>query len=579
MAILFGYTSYPAEALSNVFHQVKHRGGQNFQSGFMPSMDLQVGFSIGSQEVVHQHSSGLYQQETQSIVVAGNVTDRHHQRLSPQQILQLYKDQGIACLQNLMGAYVMVICDGNQIYLVRDDTGLRTVYYSVQNNRLMFCNEAKGIYALPFFNKVMNKKAIATYFTYSFLPLQTTMMQDVYELPAGSYLHYTSPQHTKVVRFFKGEQISKSSKLSVEHWSHTIRTQVRQEITDHLFADQETGVFLSGGLDSSIIAAQAASLSDKPIHTFSIHFGNKYRNELYYADLIAKKYQTYHHEVEIKPKNFLPTLRKSIWHLDDPIGDPITIPNMELARFASEITPVIFNGEGGDPCFGGPKNIPMLLEHWYDGINQEKNFREKSYLASYRRGYAYLDQILAPELLQALDKQSLETILTPFFEQPTQNFLDKLMSINMRLKGAHLILPKVERMLGAVGVTPISPLFTAEIVQSSLAMPSTLKLHQGIEKYILKQAFQGDIPSQIIKRPKSGMRVPLHYWFRGEMKKYAKKILSPKNVKAAGLFNPKTVKLILKYDKSTGIRRHGLLLWMMITLEIWRRIFIENESL
>lgn len=580
MSVIFGCSHAKEGDLVRMYTRVKHRGGADFESVLAQKADLTMGFGIPAHENIHRVSSGIAQQGEISLVASGNITNFDYETLSPQSLLELYMQQGIGFLKRIRGAYTLTIADREEVYIARDGTGQRTVFYTTQQNRLAFCNEAKGIYALPHFSKALNRSAVATYFTFSFLPMQTTMMQDVYELPAGYYAHYHPQRGMQTHRFFELEAFPKAAEQSTEYWINRVKTEVDQEIRAKMSTEKEIGVFLSGGLDSSILAARVAQLAPKQIHTYSIHFGKKYRNELHYARKVADRYQTNHHEVEIKPKDFVPKLREAIWYLDDPVGDPITVPNFELARFASQTTPVVFNGEGGDPCFGGPKNIPMLLNHWYGGIEQEAHFREKAYLASYRRGYAYLQQILAPELLQRFDEdQQLVPILTPFFERENQNFLDKLMTINMRLKGAHLILPKVERMLAAVGVTPVSPLFTSEIAKTSLEMPSNLKLHQGVEKYILKQAYQHEVPDEIIRRPKSGMRVPLHYWFQGEMKRYAKKMLSSKNVKKSGLFNPATVKTILKYNKETGIHRHGLLIWMMLTLEIWQQLFIEGEDL
>ena len=355
---------------------------------------------------------------------------------------------------------------------------------------------------------------------------------------------------------------------------------VDQDIYVDLFVknkgQKEVGIFLSGGLDSSIIAAQIAQRHPRPVHTFSIHFGKNYPNELEYAKSVADRYKTIHHEVEICPKDFLPNIRKTIWHLDD----PITIPNFELAKYVAQHVPIIFNGEGSDPCFGGPKNIPMLLGHWYGGIQREKHFREKAYLASYRRSYKHLRELLSPALLEQLDEEEfLESVLVPFFEEPRLNFLDKLMSINIRLKGAHLIFPKVERILGAAGLPAVAPFFTQTLVQSSMEMPSKYKLNKGIEKYILKDFFAKDLSYSIIGRPKSGMRVPVHYWFQGEMKGYKKQLLNAKSIQQAGIFNPKTVQLLLKYSNDKGLKRHGLLTWMIMTFEIWRQIFIEKQTI
>jgi asparagine synthase (glutamine-hydrolysing) len=158
------------------------------------------------------------------------------------------------------------------------------------------------------------------------------------------------------------------------------------------------------------------------------------------------------------------------------------------------------------------------------------------------------------------------------------HFLNKLMAINIRLKGAHLILPKVERMLAASGIAPLSPLFSEEMVRLSMQLPPRLKLSRGVEKVILKRAFASRLPESVIERPKSGMRVPVHFWFQGEMRRYARSILSSKAIRAAGIFQPQRVKQLLDYSTEEGPGRYGLRLWMLLTFELWRRIVIEREA-
>ena len=170
-------------------------------------------------------------------------------------------------------------------------------------------------------------------------------------------------------------------------------------------------------------------------------------------------------------------------------------------------------------------------------------------------------------------------MIRPFFKARRPSlFLDKLTAINIRLKGAHLILPKVERMMGAAGIIPLSPLFSTEMVRFSYQMPSRLKLFGGVEKVLLKRTDADQLPAEVIARPKSGMRVPVHFWFRGELKRYARKILDRRQLPRVGLFDPQRVQQLLDYNTQEGPGRYGIRLWMLLTLEIWRRIVVEGEA-
>jgi len=221
----------------------------------------------------------------------------------------------------------------------------------------------------------------------------------------------------------------------------------------------------------------------------------------------------------------------------------------------------------------------MMLQHWY-GVPREKNFRERAYLASYRRAYDECTRLLHEDVCERIDwSRDLESVLTPHFEEtPLRCFLNKLMAINIRLKGAHLILPKVERMLAASGLTPLSPLFDEDLIRLSFQMPPRMKLRHGVEKWALKRAFDDALPAEVIARPKSGMRVPVHFWFRGEMRRTARRTLSPRQLRRDRIFNVDRVKQLLKYDIDEGAGRYGMRLWMLMTFELWRRQTVEGSS-
>ncbi|MFK7765662.1 MAG: asparagine synthetase B [Mariniblastus sp.] len=485
--------------------------------------------------------------------------------------------------KKLSGDFVVAAVSAEaELFLCRDGAGARTIYYATFKDRFYFASEPKAIWSTPEFPRKIDPNSIAKYLTFSFVPNSETMLRDVFELPAGHILHRTPDGTIVIRRFFEFEKTRQINLADGDSWADKFRETFAGTIRDRLaLTNGDPHLFLSGGLDSSIVAAELKNQIEgtpRKIRTFAMHFGADYPNELEFAKSVADRIGTEHMEVLIEPKSFLPNLRKMVWHLDDPIGDPITMPNFSLAQTLAGKTDFVFNGEGGDPCFGGPKNIPMMLMHWYGG-EREPLFREKAYLSSYRRAYEELDHLLTPWIDSRIDRSELTSILTPFFECKTpERLLDKLAAINIRLKGAHLILPKVERMLAASGISPLSPLFASEMVEFSFQIPSTQKLGGGIEKVILKDAYRDQLPIDVIKRPKSGMRVPVHFWFQGELKKYARHILSKRHVNRAGIFNHHRVKQLLDYNIEEGNGRYGMRLWMLLTFEIWRRIVVEGES-
>jgi len=583
MSALFGFSGPPDEKLITAMDAVlRHRGQGDLQQNASPLATLAAREQPSDHAAVFRAGGVLHQQHT-TIAAAGAFWGKHAPT-SLEELLRRYHEQGPNFVAALNGAFVMAISDGEELHLFRDGAGARTIFYAQHQSRLLFAIEPKGVWRAPGFSRQLRPAAVAEYLSFSFIPGERTLLEGLFELPAGSRLHYSHGE-LETIRYFQFELPSdthgeESEQLADAHWVDQFREAHRQAVADRLSLDRPVAVFLSGGLDSSVIAAEIAQQTSQTIHTFSIHFGKQYANELDFAQMVADRCRTEHEEVLIEPRGFLPRLREMIWRLDDVIGDPITMPNYELSAHVSRNFQSAFNGEGGDPLFGGPKNLPMLLHHWYGVPDRRENFREQLYLASYRRGYDELSRLLSPDFKARIDfSADLEQILTPFFrcEYPT-SFLDKLMAINTRLKGAHLILPKVERMTGAWGLTPLSPLFDERLIRLAFQLPGRMKLQAGVEKIVIKQAYADLLPAEVIDRPKSGMRVPVHYWFQSEMRRYARKILSPKAIRQAGIFDPVRVKQLLDYNTEEGPGRYGLRLWMLITFEIYRRMVIEGEE-
>ncbi len=589
MSALFGFTGPPCrDWLVAMGGAIRHRGRTACR--MIETPQLSIGYSHDDAcDGLGVASGGLWQDGEQVCGLAGFLTQLPESsgQTLPRQLLR--GDQPFSeRLRAIRGDYVLAAFDGERLQLARDAAGLRSLSYAQHDGRLFFAVEPKAILAVPGFPRRLRTASLAQYLAFSFVPPPHTMLEGLEALPAGHLLTVSRGGSLKRERFFvlEAEEVAAERLRSspVDDDDHPtvdgFRRQFSKVVADRLPAAGPVGVFLSGGLDSSLVAAEVAEQASGRVCTYSLHFGERYPNELAYAAEVAQRIGSTHHEVLLQPKDFLPRLREMIWQLDDPIGDPITMPNYELARRVASEHRVVLNGEGGDPCFGGPKNLPMLLQHWYGDPDRRDTFREEAYLASYRRAYEEIGRLLTPEAAREVESQrDLVGVLQPFFRGPRPvHFLNKLMAINIRLKGAHLILPKVERMLAASGITPLSPLFSEEMVRLSMQLPPRLKLSRGVEKVILKRAFASRLPASVIERPKSGMRVPVHFWFQGEMRRYARSILSSKAVRAAGIFQPQRVKQLLDYSTEEGPGRYGLRLWMLLTFELWRRIVIEREA-
>jgi asparagine synthase (glutamine-hydrolysing) len=486
---------------------------------------------------------------------------------------------GVDTIPELPGEWILAIRTNDRLVVARDAAGVRTAYWGRHGGRVLVAVEPKGVVAAPGFPRRIHPPSVAQFLAFSFVPGERTALADLFEIPAGHRLDVDlASGTTRLVRWFLHEEIDVADGPA-EAWVAPTRAAIDRAVATRLPDGEPVSTFLSGGLDSSLVTAAAAvsrrERGEPPPISWSLHFGERYPHELEFAGAVADRVGTDHRVVEVSGRAVATDLRRLVWHLDEPIGDPVTAGNFVLAEAAARESAWILNGEGGDPLFGGPKNLPMLLAHWYP-TGTDPRFREAQYLATWRRAGEEIGTLLHPDVLAEVDlERDLDGVVRPYFvaDRP-KYFLNKLMVANMRLKGAHLILPKVDRMLGAHAVAPLSPLFDQDVLRLSLEMPPTAKLRFGVEKWVLKQAYADLLPRAVIDRPKSGMRVPVRWWFQGELKRVARDLLSPRAVRRGGVFRPDRVREILRYR--TG--RDGLRIWMLVTFELWRRLVVEGET-
>ncbi|MGQ9481569.1 asparagine synthetase B family protein [Chloroflexus sp.] len=374
--------------------------------------------------------------------------------------------------------------------------------------------------------------------------------------------------------FWEPQEYEWNTDEPVEGHTQRLRTLLEQSVAERLPTAQEVGVFLSGGIDSSLVTALAARLHNRTVRTYAIHFGREFPNELAYSGLVAAHCGTEHTVHTFDGKTIADYLPETVALLDCPVGDPLTTPNLLLARAAArDGLSVILNGEGGDPVFGGPKNTPMLMFELHRE-DLDPVVRARVYLRSYRKCYTELQRLFTPDILNALiGAPPPERHVQPYLEAPhMRSYLNRLLYANIRTKGAHHILPKVERLTAANGIEGRSPLFDPRLIDAAFAIPPTLKLHGLQEKWVLKLAVRDLLPATILNRPKSGMRVPVQHWLQGPLRTMANDLLLGSQARTRGLFCEQTVRAWIQ-GRGLIWKRHGQFLWLLLTLELWLRAY------
>lgn len=477
-------------------------------------------------------------------------------------------------LTELSGAFALAWQTGPEsLLLLRDPMGERTLFYARCGAGLIFASSLDLLLQTGLIPRQLNLDVLTRYLSYAYLPGRETLIQGVFELLPGEKLNWQAGQiHTASY----WQLPTAESELNPETAQQGLREAIEVAVERRLPPQEAVCASLSGGIDSSLVVALLARLSPRPVHTWSVSFGKAYRNELPFSQAVAEAYQTQHRVLEVHPRTVLYFLDETLALLGNPIGDPLTVPNALLFRAASEVGPVLFNGEGGDPLFGGPKNIPMLLALLYASEDQDPvSSTVMTYLQSYRKLYNDLPELLNASTQAALTPDLLKTDLRPWFDaEAGKSLVQKLMTVNTRLKGAHHILYKVNALSRGLGMLPASPLFDSEVAKWAFRVPPQLKLMGSEEKYILKQAVSDLLPEQVLKRPKSGMQVPVELWFRpgGPLHREAKKRL--KNLARYPWFNPVYLNQLMAWELGGYLPRHGLKVWILLSLEAWLRHYL-----
>ncbi|MFH0774861.1 MAG: asparagine synthase (glutamine-hydrolyzing) [bacterium] len=541
-----------------------------------------------------------------------NLTNRGHRfktKTDTETVIHLYEEYGVQCVQHLRGMFAFAIWDEKKkrLFLARDRIGKKPLCYAFTKNSFIFASELKAILEDSDIDRQINLEAIHHYLTYQCVPSPMTIFAQIKKLPPA-HIMVIEDGKMELERYWRPEYIPKTSLKEPEIIEHILEI-LKEATRIRLISDVPLGAFLSGGIDSSATVAMMSQLMDKPVKTFSIGFPEASFNELSFARVVADRFKTEHYEFIVKP-DALDILPKIVWHYDEPYSDSSCIPTYYLSQLTKQHVTVALNGDGGDETFAGYERylaykltscyekVPKFIRDGIfaflkafpesssrrDFIRGAKRFAEVMAEPSERRYIRWLsifsnglkDKIYSEEMKERMKSiDSVEIVAESFKRSGTNDLLDTLLFVDTMNYLPEVLMVKVDIASMAHSLECRSPFLDHKLVEFAASIPSNLKLKGKKTKYILKKALSGILPEKILNRGKMGFGVPLSFWFREELKDYARELLLCKKADR-GYFEQKEIKNLLE-EHISGRVNHSYRIFSLIMLELWHQTFVDKR--
>lgn len=466
------------------------------------------------------------------------------------------------------GSSASIDPSGPTLTLTRDPFGWNSAYTTQIGEVLWYASDPRVLQRLDGVSDRLDPAALHGYLCFSYVPTPLTLIAGVSALPAGERMIVTSTGE----RYCEKQPVWRELRpleLSEEMAVAQLRERLRTAVVQRVGAEREVGVFLSGGIDSSLIAALLVELGVK-IHLFTLDFGPPFDAELPYAQQVAAHLRQSLNVVPARPSKIRAALVSTAAALEQPFGDGVTVPLYLLGQAAAERVDVVFNGEGGDQLFGGWTNKPMIAAELY---GKEDYDRAAAYLNTYHRFYRLTDQFYTSGAQSAVDGVDVGGWMRPALNaEGFTSLLHRLRAAGLWLKGAQNIVPRATQLAKAHGLRVRSPFFDRALTDWTFALPPEWFLRGACEKYLLKRAAEPYLPSGVVWREKRGMGVPTTEWCLGPLRREVARRLNPRRLKRDGWFEPKAVAALRRGKGQPGEfrrRRIGEKLWTLLMLHVW----------
>jgi asparagine synthase (glutamine-hydrolysing) len=532
---------------------------------------------------------------------------RFRSRVDVEVIAHAYEEYGEAFVERLRGMFALALWDSRTSTLIaaRDRAGEKPLYYTETSQGLLLASEVKALLARPEVSRELDLEALDEFLTYEYVIAPRTMIRGIRKLPAAHFLRYRDGR-VELRRYWD------ATSVAVRAWEEpdaiaAVRAALAKAVDNQMMSDVPLGIFLSGGIDSSAVAAfmsQAAERRGVSVQSFSLGFDEGSYNELPYAREIAQRFGTVHREDVVTP-DLVDLFDRLVVHLDEPFADVSLFPTYLVSCLARDHVKVVLGGDGGDELFGGydayaAYQLAARLERIAPGaafkaayvlasllpptekkkgfINKVRRFTEgmattPSGIGQYR-WMSFMPpglkrRLYAARLRDAVGRADVYQPVTEALRAYTEDdFLNRALYADLRIYLADDILVKVDRMSMATSVETRAPFLDVDVMELAFSMPGDLKIRNGERKYILKRALEGIVPDRIRARQKEGFSIPMKNWLRRELQPLMRGLLSPERLRRRGLFDPLAVRRLMNAHVA-GRQNYAHQLFALMVFERW----------
>jgi asparagine synthase (glutamine-hydrolysing) len=514
-------------------------------------------------------------------------------------LVHLYEQEGEAFARRLRGMFAVALWDAprQRLMLARDRYGIKPLYYRAEGGGLEFASELRS---LP--RGEIDLDALEAFLAFNSIPAPLTIFRESRKLPPGHVLVWEDGQ-TRLERYARPAPVPESELRQDDEAElvEELRGRLRDSVRAHLLADVPVGVLLSGGIDSSALAAVAAQETGEPVRTFSIGFEERSFDELSDARLVAERYGTRHRELVLRPDAalLLPALADAF---DEPFADSSALPTYLVSRLAAEDVKVALSGEGGDELFGGYYTyVADLLAQRVGGLAgvarplverlptstarasfdyKAKRFVRGAHLPPLERHHAW-KEIFSPDARAELTGRRhgfdpVDLYRARFAETEGAEVLARLQDVDLGIYLVDDLLVKTDRASMAHSLEARVPFLDAAVTSFAFSLPARHRVSGFRKKVLLRKAVAPLVPEQIVRGKKRGFSIPAAAWLRGELEPFARETLSAEAVTRQGFFDPQAVERVL--DRHVrGEEDLSRQLWGLLAFTLWHERHVERE--